>query len=101
MSGGQRQRLGIARALYNNPEVIVFDEATSSLDTKTEKEVSQAIEELAGEKTLIIISHRFSTIRKYDRIFFMENGAIVDSDTFEELLTNNADFKRLAGAEAL
>lgn len=76
LSGGQRQRIGIARALYHNPEILVFDEATSSLDTDTEREISQAIERLGGEKTLIIIAHRLSTVEKCDLKFTLESGKL-------------------------
>lgn len=77
ISGGQRQRLGIARALYRNPEVLVFDEATSALDNETEKEVMKAINALHGTKTIIMIAHRLSTIEKCDYIYKIENGHII------------------------
>lgn len=76
MSGGQRQRIGIARALYNDPEVLVMDEATSSLDTETEKELSNAIDRLSGQKTLLIIAHRMTTVEKCDIRFYIRNGTI-------------------------
>ncbi len=76
MSGGQRQRIGIARALYNDPEVLVMDEATSSLDTETEKELSNAIDRLSGQKTLLIIAHRMTTVEKCDMRFYIRNGKI-------------------------
>lgn len=76
MSGGQRQRLGIARALYRNPDVLVFDEATSALDTETEKEVMRAIDSLHGNKTMIMIAHRLSTIENCDIVYKVENGHI-------------------------
>jgi ABC-type multidrug transport system fused ATPase/permease subunit len=76
MSGGQRQRIGIARALYNDPEVLVMDEATSSLDTETEKELSNAIDRLSGQKTLLIIAHRMTTVEKCDIRFYIRNGKI-------------------------
>lgn len=96
ISGGQRQRLGIARAIYHQPEILILDEATSALDNETEKELSRAIEELSGQKTLIIIAHRLSTIMQCDNIYFMEKGSVVDSGTFNELLLKNPDFKRIA-----
>ena len=77
LSGGQRQRVGIARALYNNPAVLVLDEATSSLDIDTESEVMQAVEELHGTKTILIIAHRFSTIENCDYVYKLEKGRIV------------------------
>ena len=78
LSGGQQQRIGIARALYHNPEILFLDEATSALDTDTEKEIMKAIDGLKGEKTLIIIAHRLSTIENCDMVFQMQNGKIVE-----------------------
>jgi ABC-type multidrug transport system fused ATPase/permease subunit len=101
LSGGQRQRLGIARAVYHQPEVLILDEATSALDSETEKEVSKAIEALSGQKTLIIIAHRLSTIRQCDNIFFMREGSIVDSGTFDMLVSKNPEFKRMADSGKL
>lgn len=76
LSGGQRQRIGIARALYNDPEVLILDEATSALDNDTEKAVMEAIEHLAGRKTLIIIAHRLSTIENCDIVFEVSGGSV-------------------------
>jgi len=77
ISGGQRQRIGIARALYLNPQVLLFDEATSSLDNETEKEIMAAIDNLHGEKTMIIIAHRLTTINGCDEVFRIENGKFI------------------------
>jgi ABC-type bacteriocin/lantibiotic exporter with double-glycine peptidase domain len=77
LSGGQRQRIGIARALYNNPEILVFDEATSSLDKDTEKEVMKSIYKLVGQKTILIVAHRLSTLDKCDTIYNLESGKLV------------------------
>ena len=76
MSGGQRQRLSIARALYTNPNIIIFDEATSALDEITEKEIMESIDNLIGQKTLIIIAHRLSTLKKCNKIFEVGEGKI-------------------------
>lgn len=80
MSGGQRQRLSIARALYSNPDIIVFDEATSALDEGTEKEIMESINNLIGSKTLIIIAHRLSTLQKCNKIFEVNNNTVVLKD---------------------
>ena len=76
LSGGQRQRIGIARALYNDPDVLVLDEATSALDNETEKAVMDAIDRLAGNKTLIIIAHRLTTITNCDVIYEVKDRQI-------------------------
>ena len=95
-SGGQRQRVGIARALYNDPEILVLDEATSALDSETEHEISRAIQDLKGRKTIIVIAHRLSTVRSCDRLLFLDQGHLVDEGSFEHLLKSNARFRRLA-----
>lgn len=79
LSGGQRQRIGIARALYHDPDVIVFDEATSGLDSETEEALMTAIDDLAGHRTLIIIAHRPTTLRRADVVHLLEGGRIVAS----------------------
>ena len=94
-SGGQRQRVGIARALYRDPDFLVLDEATSALDSETEYELSQAIDVLARQKTLIIIAHRLSTVEKCDCLYFMKNGAVVDSGPFHDLATRSTGFRQL------
>jgi ABC-type multidrug transport system fused ATPase/permease subunit len=77
LSGGQRQRIGIARALYGNPQVLVLDEATSSLDNETENGVMDGVHAMRGEKTLVIVAHRLSTVRSCSRIFRIENAELV------------------------
>lgn len=77
LSGGQRQRIGVARALYNDPEILVFDEATSALDNDTEAAIMESINALHGEKTLIIIAHRLTTIENCDMVYRVENGKII------------------------
>jgi len=96
ISGGQRQRLGLARALYRSPEVLIFDEATSSLDVKTEKHIIQEILKLTGERTLIIVTHRISTIKECDVIFYLKDGKIANSGRYNELKELTKDFKEIA-----
>lgn len=80
LSGGQRQRIGIARALYRDPDLLIFDEATSALDTDTETAVMNALTELAGKKTIIMIAHRLTTVARCDEIIRLENGRVVATD---------------------
>jgi ABC-type bacteriocin/lantibiotic exporter with double-glycine peptidase domain len=89
LSGGQRQRIGIARALYHRPSVLVLDEATSSLDTETEKGVMQAVQALQGDKTVIIVAHRLSTVEYCDRLYRLDAGRIVDEGTFYEVMNRS------------
>ena len=86
LSGGQRQRIGIARALYHERDILVLDEATAALDSETESQVTDAINALAREKTIIIIAHRLTTIKNCDRIYLMSNGNISKSGTSSEVL---------------
>jgi ABC-type multidrug transport system fused ATPase/permease subunit len=95
-SGGQRQRIGIARALYTNPKLIVFDEVTSALDSETENAFTDALREIRGKVTIIMIAHRLSSVVQADRIYYMESGKIVAWGTFEELKAKNANFARQA-----
>ncbi len=96
LSGGQRQRIGIARALYHNAKVLIFDEATSSLDGITEKNIMKAIHNFSGQKTIIMVAHRLKTVQKCDVIFLVDNGRIADQGTYEELLKRNKHFKTMA-----
>lgn len=96
LSGGQQQRLGIARALITNPKVIVLDEATSSLDSVTEFEITKAISSLKGQTTVITIAHRLSTVRKADVVIYLEDGEILASGTFEEVRSRVPNFEKQA-----
>lgn len=95
LSGGQRQRVGIARALYRRPGVLVLDEATSALDNATEKKISETIDALSGQMTIIIVAHRLSTVRHADNIVFMSGGKIETEGTFEEVVEASAEFSHL------
>ena len=94
-SQGQKQRIAIARALYTDPDILILDEATSSLDLKTEDEICNVLKSLKGEKTIIAIAHRLSTIKSADRIVYMTNGTISDIAPFNELIHKSAGFKEL------
>lgn len=96
LSGGQRQRLGIARALYRDPQLLVFDEATSALDSVTEENIMSSIYHLSRKKTLIIIAHRISTLMSCDKIIVLEKGAVQDVGSYDELMSRNVHFQRLA-----
>lgn len=99
LSGGERQRVAIARALYQAPQVLIFDEATSSLDNRTEREITKAIEGFRGEKTVIVVAHRLSTVEGCDRILFLQQGQVVAQGRFDELVAENAAFRDLARVE--
>jgi ABC-type multidrug transport system fused ATPase/permease subunit len=96
LSGGQRQRLGIARALYTKPNLIALDEATSSLDGQTEDDVSQAIFALKGKVTVLLIAHRLSTVKRADKIVYMESGKILAVGTFDEVRNKIPNFDKQA-----
>jgi len=96
LSGGQRQRVGIARALYHNPQVLVMDEATSALDNITEKEITKAIESLKGERTIIMIAHRLTTVQNCDILYLMKDGKIKDMGTYNQLIEKNNEFRKMA-----
>ena len=98
-SGGQKQRLTIARSFLKDSKIMLFDESTSSLDNIAQEKIISHIEENRGNKTIIMVAHRLTTIRNVDKIFFIENGTIVDSGTFEQLVDRNENFKKIFKSE--
>jgi ATP-binding cassette subfamily B protein len=100
LSGGQRQRLAIARALLNDPAIIVFDEATSDVDSETEDLIQESLDRLIADRTAFVIAHRLSTVRDADRIVVLEDGAITESGTHATLLDDGGDYATLWNAQA-
>jgi ABC-type bacteriocin/lantibiotic exporter with double-glycine peptidase domain len=96
LSGGQQQRLGIARALVTKPKLLVLDEATSSLDSVTENDITSTLAELRGKTTMITIAHRLSTVRNADVVIYLEEGNIIASGTFEQVRKLVPNFEKQA-----
>jgi ABC-type multidrug transport system fused ATPase/permease subunit len=96
ISGGQRQRLGIARALFTKPKLLVLDEATSSLDGQTEANISDAIQTLKGSVTIVMIAHRLSTVRNADLVVYLEEGRILSQGSFDHVRTSVPNFDQQA-----
>lgn len=92
ISGGQRQRLGIARALFTRPQILVLDEATNALDSKTEFEISESIKTLSGKVTVLVIAHRLSTVRSMDKILYLEDGKVLAFGSFNEVSSKSTSF---------
>ena len=101
LSGGQRQRLGIARAILCNPPILILDEATAALDTRSERLVQDALDKIMSQRTTIVIAHRLSTVRDADEIVVVEDGTIVERGTHEELLALGGQYKKLYEMQVL
>ena len=100
LSGGERQRLAIARALYKEPEILIFDEATSSLDSISKRYVKQTLDALARKgKTIIVIAHRLSTVKNADKIVVIDKGQVVEAGTHEELLAKKGAYEKLYNSQ--
>ena len=95
MSGGQRQRLGIARALVTNPKILILDEATSALDGGTENEIISTLQSLTDSVTVILVAHRFSTIRVADELVYIESGNKIISGSFNKIKKESDNFNRI------
>jgi len=100
LSGGQKQRIAIARALYKQTKILLFDEATSSLDGRSEDIIRQAMDSASQNRTVFIIAHRMNTVKHADRIILLEDGAIAESGTFDELSKEGTKFQYLVHSHA-
>jgi len=100
LSGGQLQRIALARALIRKPEILILDEATSSLDSKSEKNIQEALDKIVKKTTIIVIAHRLSTILKADHIYVMNDGRIAEEGNYEYLIKLNGFFKRMIERQA-
>jgi len=101
LSGGQKQRISIARELYKDVEILILDEATSSLDSETEKEIQRSFENLKGSYTLIIIAHRMATIKSMDKIVVMQKGCVSYINSYGNLISESRYFKNLVHSQEI
>ena len=100
LSGGQRQRVALARALYRDPSVLILDEATSALDAASEYEVQQALDDAMKDRTVLVIAHRLSTVRKADKIVLLDSGMIVEEGTHSELMEKGGSYAKLVDLQS-
>lgn len=98
LSGGQKQRLAIVRALLRKPDVLIMDEATSNLDTITEKSIKEMLEQFSETMTCIIIAHRMNTIKKCDYIYVMDKGSVIEQGTHQSLLDEDGVYRELVNS---
>ncbi|HIT17047.1 MAG TPA: ATP-binding cassette domain-containing protein, partial [Candidatus Caccosoma faecigallinarum] len=101
LSGGEKQRIAIARAILNRPKIFILDEATSSLDTITEKEIQDALNEIVKRKTTFVIAHRLSTLKNADRLIVLNKGEMVEFGTHQELMKKKGYYYELVNAQKL
>lgn len=99
LSGGERQRLGLARAIYRDPEILILDEATSSLDNRTERAVMNELLAMRESRTIVLVAHRLTTVKDCDRIYVFKDGEIVSTGTYEELIRDSRQFREIADVE--
>ena len=101
LSGGQQQRIAIARAMLSNPDILILDEATSHLDTFTERAIQKAVEQISRNRTVVVIAHRLSTVRKADKVLVLDDGQIVEEGRHDELLVRNGPFRKMIDHQRL
>ena len=101
LSGGQKQRLGIARAIFTNPRILILDEATNALDSETEFALTNSINNLAKDRTVLAIAHNLSTIRNANRFVFIENGILTEGNSIEDLKSKIPRFEKIANLQGL